>query len=156
MNHISKEIYHQEGISKRFRPLSIWWWVLTLIGALCAFLYLTRSQSALLLGGMFLGGFCLLIIICYLLFGDNRAPYHKPSKHTLVLETNYYSKQVRQQLLDALEERNFDALQKIKKNVQPELILARYSDDAETVFYYQLLELQGDKEIPLTEVIKQN
>lgn len=161
MNHIDKEIYQQPNVSKRLRPLSIWYWIIAALGIICTILTITfqdisRGLSALLLLGLAIGDCSLLIVICYYIFGDSRGAYQKDSGQFLNCEFDYYPRSVKQSLLSAFESQDPVAINNVKKGVVPELAVIRYVDDARTVAFVQLLEVQGSKELPLTEVIKLN
>ena len=159
MNHIDKEIYKQPEVSKRLHHLSIWYWITALVGIVCTLLTIllpnvSGAVSALLLMGLVIGDFILLLVLCYYPFGDSRGAYYKGTKQFLTRETDYYPRNAKQTLLDALESDGMEAIAAIKKGVVPDLELIRYVDDNHSVAYCQLLEIQGGKERPLTEVVK--
>ena len=67
----------------------------------------------------------------------------------------YYPASAREQLVAALESKDEKALEGIKRTAQPEIILVRYSDKAETVYYSQLLLAEGKRHAePLTGIIE--
>lgn len=156
MNHIDKEIYHQQSVSRRLRPLSLWYWAFALVGVICTFLFITLTTTedigSLLLGGIVIGDFCLLVVVCYFLFGDKWGAYHQEDRQFLNREFFYYPRSCRSQLLDAAARQDYGAIAKIKKGSSPELMLVRYSNDDESRSYFQVFEVQGGSEQPLTEV----
>lgn len=159
MKHIDKEIFHQEQVSKRLRPLSIWYWVCAVIGVVCTLLYFTLNNASsglsnLLMGLFVVGDLSLLIIVCYYLFGDSRGAYSKECHSFLNREFNYYPRQSRQSLVAALDSKDAAVLAKCKRGTLPELVVVRYYDANETVAYCQILEMQGGNEVPISEVVK--
>ena len=159
MNHIDKEIFKQSGVSKRLRHLSIWYWVVAALGIICTILTITLNNisgglSALLLLGLVIGDFSLMIAICYYLFGDSRGAYQKECGQFLNREFDYYPRSVKQSLLSAFESQDIVAINNIKKGVVPEISIIRYVNDARTVTYAQLMEVQSSKELPLTDIVK--
>ena len=99
----------------------------------------------------------LILTLCYYLFGDSRRPYHKELHTVLEPEVFYYDYSEQKPLLDALESGDEKALASIKRVSQPQLILIRYSDKAETIYYSQLLRStsNGENE-PLTDIFVNN
>lgn len=159
MKHIDKEIYNQENISKRLRPLSIGYWIAAAFGVVCTILFALNQDAssglyALLMLGMAIGDFCLLLVVCYYLFGDSRGPYCKDSNGFLNREFNYYSRQLRPTLDEALRNGDLDALLKCKRGTIPDIVLVRFYNDEETLSYCQLLEMKNGKETPVSEVFK--
>ena len=148
---IDKEIYHRNEIRRSIRPQ---YWVLfsLVVGVVGVVIFLTNNESALALGLMIWGGFALITWLCYLLFGDSRAPYHKPSKHLLSREYFYYPTSSLNQLTAALEAHDENRLMSVKRTAIPQLVLVRYSDDAEQVLYTQIKQVEGNAENPITNI----
>ena len=91
------------------------------------------------------------------LFGDCHRPYHKELHEVLDPELAYYPLSEQQHIIIALENKDEKALSAIKKISQPELILLRYSDNKETIFYSQLLRNTANHQRePLTDIIISN
>lgn len=159
MKHIDKEIYNQPNITKRLRPLSIGYWTAAAVGVICTILFAANQNAssglyALLMLGMAMGDFCLLLVVCYYLFGDSRGPYCKESQGFLNREFNYYSRQLRPALDEALSNGDLNALLSCKRGTIPDIVLVRFYNDEETLSYCQLLELCNGKETPNSEVYK--
>lgn len=157
MEYIRKSIYSRPEIRRTLKPL---WsgWVLTAVGVLCGMIFFSsQNQSegveSLLLGGLIVGACGLLTTLCYWLFGDSSRPYHRQLHAVLEPTYTYYSTSVQAQLVAALEAKDEKALEAIKRQATPELALVRYSDSEERVFYSQLTRVEGNKYIPLTEII---
>lgn len=161
MENIKKEIYTLPEIRRVTKPL---WsaWIVTVVGAACGVPLLLNkngagSFAADLMGMVLLGACSLLLTLCYYAFGDSRRPYHKVLRKTLEPTLAYYPFTVQQQLVKALEEHDEKALGAVKKSSQPELILVRYSDRAETIYYSQVLRETGSRQPePLTEIFVNN
>ena len=157
MENIKKQIYTLPDIRRVTKPL---WsaWIIALLGMGCGIVGLTSknlstaASSDLVCFGI-VGALSLILVLCYYLFGDSRRPYHKKLHQTLDPTWTYYSPATQQQLTVALESQDEKALAAVKKSSQPELILIRYSDKEETVFYSQLLRIVGKKQLePLTDI----
>ena len=157
MEYIRKSIYSQPEIRRTLLPL---WsaWALTAVGVVCGaamFMYNGASEgaSALFLGGVIVGVCSLLTVLCYWAFGDSRRPYSKEF-HTILEPTYaYYPLTSEAQLVAALEAKDETALEAIKRDPKPELALVRYSDRDERIYYSQLTRVEGNRYIPLTEII---
>ena len=155
MNHIDKEIYAQQGVSKRLCHLNIWYYILTLLGLIATVLYLLVpkfSNSSLLLIFMSLGGFCLVVIICFYLFGDCRKPYCNPNSQFLERTFDYYPASSRQQLTEALQCGDRVALDNIKRCPTSDLMLVRFNSSADNSAFCQLIEQRNGTDTPLSEV----
>lgn len=157
MEYISKSIYSRPEIRRTLLPL---WsaWVLTAFGAVCGVLMImlkemSQSITSLLLGCAFVGGCALLTVLCYWTFGDSRRPYNKELRVTLEPTHTYYSSSMEKQIVSALESGDEAALQAIKRHTQPQLVLVRYSDSDERIYYSQLTRVEGGRYIPLTNII---
>lgn len=156
MNHIDKEIYKQADIARRPRPLPMWSIALCLLGVITTLLYLSLNNlsqgliTLLLICAVF-GDLTLLTVICYLLFGDSRAPYYKKGKCFLDRELNYFAANAKEQLQAAIAAKNLAAVNEVKRNATPALAVITYATPDGTIAYCQLLKVQGDKEIPLSE-----
>lgn len=158
METIYKTIYRQPEIQKRLRT-QVWALICTAIGVIALALMLTTEEatagvSSLLLGLIVVGAFGLVSLICYYTFGDCQAPYHKPSKKILEAEEQYYAIQQRQAVLDAVNNGDRQALQNVKKSNKPEIIVVSYSDDAEEVVYFQVIDNTKKQAEALTEIIQ--
>lgn len=157
MEYIRKSIYSRPEIRHTLLPL---WsaWALTAVGAVCGvamFMYKGASEglSSLFLSGVIVGACGLLTVLCYWTFGDSRRPYSK-ELHTVLEPTYaYYPLSSEKQLVAALEANNEVALEAIKRQPKPELALVRYSDRDERIYYSQLTRVEGERFIPLTEII---
>lgn len=157
MEYIRKSIYKLPEIRHTLLPL---WtgWILTAVGVVCGALFfkldnLSAGWSSAFVGAMVVGGCSLFTIICYYLFGDSRRPYSRNLHAVLEPTYTYYASSVQNDVVGALEAHDEVALSHVKKTAQPELALVRYSDRDERVFYSQLTRVEGNKYIPLTEII---
>ncbi len=155
-NDIEKSIYAFPEISKRLRPM-YWGWICLVLGCVSGYLYYMVQHSpvlqSLMLGLACIGLLGALTMICYYIFGDSRAPYHKNLKRYLTCESIYYAEKSVGDLQRALSQSDEEELGKIKKNIFPEVVLQRYSDEQETVFYSQLFKYNKDgKKIPISEI----
>jgi len=157
MEYIRKSIYNLPEI--RHTLLPFWTgWILTAIGVLCGVLFFmipnaSAGWSSTFVGMMVVGGCSFVTIVCYYLFGDSRRPYSRQLHAVLEPTYTYYSAMVKDDVVAALEAHDEDALSRVKKSAQPELALVRYSDRDERVFYSQLTRAEGNKYIPLTDII---
>lgn len=159
MQHIDKEIFKQEGVTKRLQPLNKWYYILSALGIACTALYLLAPNlagfvSALVLMGLAVGDLCLLIAICYYLFGDCRKPYDKDSETFLERSFNYYPGTSQQLLAEALEGGSLAEIEKIKSCPTSDLMMVRYSNEKNGECHCQLLRQQESKEVPLTATYK--
>lgn len=157
MENIKKQIYTLPEIRRIIKPL---WtgWIVTAIGAVCGFVSaFCENISSDLIYVAIVGAMSLILTLCYYLFGDSRRPCHKELHAVLKPEVFYYDYSEQQPLLDALESGDEKALASIKRVSQPQLILIRYSDKAETIYYSQLLRStsNGENE-PLTDIFVNN
>lgn len=158
MENIKKEIYSRPEIRRAIKPL---WsaWILAAIGVLCGFLFISvENQSAAvsssLVGGIIVGVCSLVLVLCYYLFGDSRRPYHKVLHTTLEPTYAYYAAPLQAQITGVLLSHDERALDSIKRTPKPELVLVRYSDKSEHIYYSQLLHMVDDKHMePLTDII---
>lgn len=157
MEHINKAIYSLPDIRHAIKPL---WsaWALVAIGAVCAlFLFfkdnISPNSTTALASIILIGAAALITLICFYSFGDCHRPYHRQLHRRLEPTYSYYAASVRQQLIDALQQHDEKALNAVKKSANPELILVRYSDPDDSIFFSQLLQVDGGKEIPLTDII---
>jgi hypothetical protein len=153
---IHKEIYKLPEIRKGFKPI-LSSWILTIIGVICGYIYITMPNlptglSSWMLGFMCVGIFCIALIICFYIFGDCRFPYYKPSKELLEPTQTYYANTVKDSLIEALKNKDEEALSQVKTNTTPQVILVRFSDKHEKTFYSQLMKQQGDKLVPVSEI----
>lgn len=160
MEYIRKSIYSRPEIRRTLLPL---WsaWALTAVGAVCGVIMstvknLSESGQSALLGGVIVGACSLLIVLCYWVFGDSRRPYSKELHAVLEPTYAYYSSAMQEPIIVALEAKDENALESIKRQVKPELALVRYSDKEERVYYSQLTRVEGHDYIPLTEIIINN
>ncbi len=159
MDYIKHAIYKRPEIGRCIKPL---WsgWILVLIGAVGFLLFFTTNVkpavSSLFMYIGFMGACTLLFILCFYLFGDSRFPYHKTLHRRLEPTICYYGESSLQNLEEALEKGDEDALKKVRKVSEPQLVLIRYSDDLETVFYSQILRQQGNSLVPLTDIYYNN
>ena len=156
MEFIGKQIYLRPEIRRTLLPL---WpaWALIAIGTVCGTIMLksdrlTDGWQAVLLAGFMTGGFSLLTVLCYWAFGDSHRPYSKELHAVLNPTYTYYPLSVQGQLLAALESNDEVALEAVKRQ-SFELVLVRYSDRDERVFYSQLLRIEGRGYILLTDII---
>ena len=160
MEYIRKSIYSLPEIRRILLPL---WsaWVLTAVGAVCGIIFLlsvdkTGGGASTLLAGMAVGALALLTLLCYWLFGDSRRPYHRGIHAVLDPTYAYYPSSVERQLVAALEAKDEQALEAVKRQAKPDLVLVRYSDRKESIYYSQLLRIEGKRYIPLTDIIINN
>lgn len=157
MEYIRKSIYTFPEIRRTLLPL--WMaWVLTAVGVVCGVLFrllpgLSSGASSALVGGLIVGALSLLLVLCYYLFGDSRRPYSRELHSALEPTYAYYSSSMQQAVISALEAGDEQALDAIRRQAIPELALVRYSDPEERVFYSQLTRVEGNRYIPLTEII---
>jgi hypothetical protein len=156
MKNINEMIYSRQEIRRSLKPL---WsaWALVLICAVFAAVYLVADdlsdsmRSACLYMGM-LGLLTLLFILTFYLFGDSRFPYSKELHCRLEPTRDYYAEISLGQLTEALEKGDETALASVKKTIVPQLVLLRYSDSQERVFYSQLLRQEEDMLVPVTDI----
>lgn len=159
MNHIDKEILHFPEITKRLRPLSIWYWVFAALGAGLTLLYLlltdtSSTAAAMLLMGVVIGDFCLVVVVCYYLFGDCRGVYHKATRQFLEREIDFYPQSAQQALQAAFESNDFSALEAVKRAPTSNLALISYISDDRTIVYCQLVISHDTSEQPLTGIMQ--
>lgn len=144
MEHIKKSIYKQPGMRHALKPL---WpaWILVGVGAVCGAAYaawpnLSTGVGSTLLFMAALGAMCLALVVCYWLFGDSRRPYSR-ALHALLEPTYaYYLPGTDAQLRAALEAGDEAALDAVRRTPGGSLVLVRYSDRDERVFYSQILD----------------
>lgn len=161
MENIKKQIYTLPEIRRVTLPL---WpaWAVTAVGIACGLIALLNDNipavySSDLICFALIGCFSLILTLSYYLVGDSRRPYHKQLHKVLEPELTYYATNEQQHLIDALEAHDEEALSSIKKNSQPQLVLMRYSDKEETIFYSQLLRATSTRQMePLTDIIINN
>ena len=157
MEYIRKSIYSLPEIRRTLLPL---WsaWALTAVGAVCGVIMYTANglseggQSGML-GGVIVGACALVTVLCYWLFGDSRRPYSKELHAVLEPTYAHYSSAMQGQIITALEANDEVALEAVKRQPKPELALVRYSDKEERVYYSQLTRVEGQRYIPLTDII---
>ena len=161
MENIKKQIYTLPEIRKVTKPL---WtgWAITIIGAVCGIIGIFNQNISAAASTDFIcvalvGVLSLILTLCYYLFGDSRRPYHK-GLHTILEPTlTYYAPSMQQQLTTALESKDEKALARVKKSPHPELVLYRYSDKAETIFYSQLLQMNAKQRMePVSDLYINN
>ncbi len=157
MEYIRKSIYTLPEIRRTLLPL---WsaWALTAVGVVCGVVYvmvpnLSTGGASALIGGVIVGACSLLLTLCYYLFGDSRRPYSREVHAVLEPTYAYYSSSLQQAVTDALQSHDEQALEHIKRQATPELALVRYSDKEERVYYSQLTRVDGNRYIPLTDII---
>lgn len=148
---IDKEIYHRQEIKRLIRP-QYWALISIALGIIGVVLFMFFPDATINLVLMVWGGFALLTMLCYILFGDSRAPYHKPSKHLLTREYFYYPNSVLDQLTDALKNKDEKKLATVKRGVTPQLVLVRYSDVKDEVIYSQIKQVKGHSETPISDI----
>lgn len=161
MENIKKQIYTLPEIGRVTKPL---WsaWAVTIIGIPCGIIGIFNSNISSttatdLICCAIVGVMSLVLTLCYYLFGDSRRPYHKDLHKTLEPTIAYYDMSEQQRLISALENKNEQTLAKIKKIPQPGLVLMRYSDKEETIYYSQVLSMSDNKQLqPLTNLIINN
>ena len=153
MEHIKKSIYRMPGMRRALKPL---WaaWALVVPGAVCGGLYagidgLSEGLSSTLVFFAAMGALCLVLVLCYWLFGDSRRPYSRELHALLDPTTAYYEPASRQALLSALEAGDEKALDAVRRVPGGKLALVRYSDCGERVYYSQLVE-DG---VPVSDII---
>ena len=155
---IDRAIYELPEIRKRLRPL--WWaWGCMAVGIIGFLLNCTLSNigagfSSLIAGMIVIGIFGAGTIVAYYLIGDCKAPYYKPLHRLLTREYFFYSKNEKSQLFELFDKKDMAAIDKVKKSASPDYTLVRYSDNDEKVFYAQIFETLGKKDIPITEIVK--
>lgn len=149
-------IYSRQEIRRSVKPL---WsaWALVLIGAVFAAVYfmadnLSDSMRDTCLYMGLLGLLTLLFVMAFYLFGDSRFPYSKELHCRLEPTRDYYAEASLAQLTEALGNGDEAALAKVKKTIVPELVLLRYSDNKERVFYSQLLRQEGERLVPISDI----
>jgi hypothetical protein len=108
-------------------------------------------RSTCLYMGIF-GLLTLLFILTFYLFGDSRFPYSKELHCRLEPTRDYYAETSLGQLTEALSAGDEAALALVKKTIMPQLVLLRYSDSMERVFYSQLLRQEGETLVPVTDI----
>ena len=161
MENIKKQIYTLPEIRRVTLPL---WpaWAVTAVGLACGLIALLNNNipaaySSDLICFALLGCFSLILTLLYYLVGDSHRPYHRNLHKILEPELTYYAPAEQQHIIDALNAHDEKALSSIKKNSQPQLVLMRYSDKEETIFYSQLLRATTSRQMePLTEIIINN
>lgn len=158
MNTIYTTLYERPEIHKRLKPLN-WAWICTAVGIICLYLILTQTSlsagvNALLILGLSIGGIALLTLVCFYIMGDKWKPYHRPSKKMLESQQIYYSALVEKALVEAVQNKDHDALTRIKRSTTPDLLLVRFSDEEERVMYSQVIDNRGKEMTALTEVVE--
>ncbi len=156
MQSINEMIYSRPEIRRSIKPL---WsaWALVLICAIFAAVYFVADdlsdsmRSTCLYMGIF-GLLTLLFILTFYLFGDSRFPYSKELHCRLEPTRDYYAETSLGQLTEALSAGDEAALALVKKTIMPQLVLLRYSDSMERVFYSQLLRQEGETLVPVTDI----
>ena len=153
---IDKEIYHLPEMGKRMKSM-LWTWICVAIAAVACYFYVSgffsESVNSLMLGLVAVGVFALATMLCYYTFGDSRRPFHKPSKRLLERTYFFYSPREQQNLLDAVADDDGNSWLKIKRSATPELVLVRYSDEAEKVAYMQLQEYRDGVKVPVSPIV---
>jgi len=160
MQNIKQEIYNRPEIRHCIKPL---WsgWIIVLIGAVCSAIFLLGNNMKPVVSSLFMymgaiGAFTLFFILCFYLFGDSRFPYHKTLHRRLEPTLCYYSESSLQELVEALEKGDEEALGRVKRVSTPQLVLIRYSDAPESIYYSQVLRQQGKSLDPLTDIYVNN
>ncbi|MBP9990583.1 MAG: hypothetical protein KBT45_04040 [Bacteroidales bacterium] len=152
---IDKEIYHLPEMGKRMKSM-LWAWICVAIAAVACYFYVSgffsESVNSLMLGLVAVGVFALVTMLCYYTFGDSRRPFHKPSKRLLERTYFFYSPREQQNLLDAVADDDGNSWLKIKRSATPELVLVRYSDDAEEIAYMQVQEFRDGVKVPISPI----
>ena len=153
---IDKEIYHLPEMGKRMKSM-LWAWICVALAAVACYFYVSgffsESVNSLMLGLVAVGVFALATMLCYYTFGDSRRPFHKPSKRLLERTYFFYSPREQQNLLDAVADDDGNSWLKIKRSATPELVLVRYSDEAEKVAYMQLQEYHDGVKVPVSPIV---
>lgn len=153
---IDKEIYHLPEMGKRMKSM-LWAWICVAIAAVACYFYVSgffsESVNSLMLGLVAVGVFALATMLCYYTFGDSRRPFHKPSKRLLERTYFFYSPREQQNLLDAVADDDGNSWLKIKRSATPELVLVRYSDEAEEIAYMQLQEYHDGVKVPVSPIV---
>lgn len=152
---IDKEIYHLPEMGKRMKSM-LWAWICVATAAVACYFYVSgffsESVNSLMLGLVAVGVFALVTMLCYYTFGDSRRPFHKPSKRLLERTYFFYSPREQQNLLDAVADDDGNSWLKIKRSAAPELVLVRYSDDAEEIAYMQVQEFRDGVKVPISPI----
>ncbi|MBP3764034.1 MAG: hypothetical protein J6I49_09205 [Bacteroidales bacterium] len=156
MEYIKKSIYSLPEIRRGLKPL---WsvWALVAAGAVCGALYwflpgLSQGLASMLGAMAVLGVMTLVLLLGFYLFGDSRFPYHR-GRHSLLEPTvAYYAAAAQGQLVSALQAGDEQALEAVKRQPRPDLVLVRYSDDEDSLFYSQLLRVEGSRWEPITDI----
>lgn len=155
---IDRAIYELPEIRKRLRP--VWWaWICVAIGVMGFLLNRTLTNigagtSSLVAGLIVIGVFGAATIVAYFIFGDCRAPYCKTVHRLLSREFFFYSANERAELFKCFENKDMHGIEQVKKSASPKFTLVRYSDNDEKVFYAQIFEAHGNKDVPVTEIVK--
>lgn len=155
---IDNAIYELPEIGKR--PKSILWaWICVPIGAGGFFLSRTfpeagAGMSSLFTGMLVIGVFGLLTIVLYYLVGDCCTPYCRPARKLLERESFFYAENERDELMKTFENKDIDAMDKVKRSAAPDYTLVRYSDKDEKIFYMQILKNEDGKNVPVSEIVK--
>lgn len=155
---IDRAIYELPEIRKRLRP--VWWaWGCMAVGIIGFLLNCTLSNigavfSSLIAGMIVIGVFGAGTIVAYYLIGDCKAPYYKPLHRLLTREYFFYSKNEKSQLFELFDKKDMAAIDKVKKSASPDYTLVRYSDNDEKVCFAQIFEAHGNKDVPVTEIVK--
>ena len=153
---IDKEIYHLPEMGKRMKSM-LWAWICVALAAVACYFYVSgffsESVNSLMLGLVAVGVFALATMLCYYTFGDSRRPFHKPSKRLLERTYFFYSPREQQNLLDAVADDDGNSWLKIKRSATPELVLVRYSDEAEEIAYMQLQEYHDGVKVPVSPIV---
>lgn len=152
---IEKSIYSRPEISRHLRPQPAGLIIIG-VGIVCGSLYAVVHNAPLrsmLLMAAGTGAFTLVLMLCYYLFGDSRRPYYKPAHALLEPEYIYYSAASKDTLLDAMTRGDEVALQHVKKNTIPELVLVRFSNDDNSVVFQQLQQPHGRISEAMSDVV---
>lgn len=159
MNHIDKELFNQEGVTRRLSHLSGWYFGCALFGIVSTSVYLLfpnmpAALSALLLLGLVIGDFFLLITLCYYLFGDRYQAFDKANGVFLDRTADYYPANMRPQLEAALGSGSLAALDAVKRGASTDLLVVRYSNEASHSAFCQLLDSKGSKSLPISDICR--
>lgn len=157
MEKIEKSIYSLPEISRHLRSQPACYILVALGVASCWLLKATHTSSQWLSGMYILfagaGAFALLLLLCYYTFGDSRRPYYKPGKKILEPEYFYYGMGSKESLQAALENKDENAICRMKKTSVPELVLVHYSDKTGKIIYEQLQERCNGKFVPVSNIV---
>lgn len=111
-----------------------------------------QTLSELIAVLMVFGGISLLVVVCYYLFGDCTRPYYRPSHSPIEREEGFYDRSQRGAIEKAVNDGDMDALGRLPRSIQAQLIVVSYRDADNRITAMQAFENDEDRLTPLTDI----